>query len=73
MLAQCEFALEEIPLIDLIESLLVQANEHGDSAFDFDAWTVQGAPEAPLRTEYRRRDSRRAGAEAAGHGDSTNS
>jgi len=49
---QCEFALEEIALIDRIESLLVQAHEHGDSAVDFDAWRVHGAPDAPLRARF---------------------
>ena len=50
---RCEFALEEIPLIDLIESLLVEAyDERGDRAFDYEAWRRQGAPAAPLREEF---------------------
>ena len=51
--ARCEFALERIPLIDLIESLLVEAHDRGDPAFDYDAWRAEGASEGPLRAEVR--------------------
>jgi hypothetical protein len=49
---RCEFALQEIPLIDLIESLLLHAHERGEAAFDYEAWRAEGAPEAPLRAEF---------------------
>jgi hypothetical protein len=49
---RCEFALVEIPLIELIESLLVEAHVRGDRAFDYEAWRAEGAPEARLRAEF---------------------
>jgi hypothetical protein len=49
---RCEFALQEIPLIDLIESLLVEAHDRGDRAFDYEAWRTEGAPEEPLRAAF---------------------
>jgi hypothetical protein len=50
--ARCEFALERIPLVDLIESLLLEAHDRGDPAFDYEAWRAEGAREAPLRAEF---------------------
>ena len=51
---RCEFALEEIPLIDLIESLLLQAHDLGQAGntFEYEAWRADGAPEAALRQEF---------------------
>jgi hypothetical protein len=50
---RCEFVLEEVPLIDLIESALAEAYyDRGDRAFDYKAWRAEGAPEAPLRAEF---------------------
>jgi hypothetical protein len=64
--ARCEFALVEIPLIDLIESLLVEAYDKADRAFDYEAWRAGGAPDTPLRAEFAA-SSAAARAEAAGH------
>jgi hypothetical protein len=52
--ARCEFALEEIPLIDLIESLLLEAHDLGyaGNTFQYEAWRAEGAPEAALRAEF---------------------
>jgi hypothetical protein len=51
--ARCEFALEETPLLDLIESLFVEAHDRGDAAFDYEACraTVARAVGLPERTE----------------------
>jgi hypothetical protein len=50
---RCEFELEEVTLIDLIESALMEAYyARGDRAFDYEAWRAKGAPEAPLRAEF---------------------
>jgi hypothetical protein len=50
--ARCEFSLVEIPLIELIESLLVEAHVRGDRAFDYEAWRAEGASETSLRAEF---------------------
>jgi hypothetical protein len=51
--ASATFRLEEIPVIELIESVIVGAHlDRGLSQsglFDYDAWRAAGSPEAPLR------------------------
>ena len=58
---RCEFALEEIPLIDLIESLIVEAHfERGlQELWDYEAWRANGAPEAELRANFAHIDESR--------------
>jgi hypothetical protein len=52
--ARCEFALGKIPVIELIESLLLEAHDKGQggNTFEYEAWRAEGAPEAPLRAEF---------------------
>ena len=52
--ARCEFALEEVPLNDLIESLILEAHDLGNArnTFQYEAWRADGAPVAALREEY---------------------
>jgi hypothetical protein len=35
-----------------MESLLVEAHDRGDRAFGYEAWRAEGAPDAPLCTEF---------------------
>jgi hypothetical protein len=60
--ARCEFALVEAPLIDLIESVIVEAHLEGrlgQEFWDYEAWRAQGAPEAQLREVFAHIDDAR--------------
>lgn len=60
---RCEFALEEIPLIQLIESMVVESHlERGlqeAGVFDYEAWRANGAQDAPLCDLYAKIDESR--------------
>jgi hypothetical protein len=58
---RCEFALEEVPLIDLIESFIVEAQLEGrlHEVWDYEAWRARGAPETQLREVFAHIDEAR--------------
>ena len=65
---RCEFALEDVPVIDLIESLIVEAHLERElhELWDYEPWRSDGAPE-PSYMRSSPRSTRGAGKRPRGH------